>query len=94
MEKVLTFCLLIHYNTIEGHIFEIYTMVSEIHDNIDLVLGIKIFFELQEETSMGELIFKFLNRAVPIFSVKGEDEPIIVKKMHKAHTYRHLAKDM
>ena len=27
---------------ISGHIFEIYTLVSEIHENIDFVLGIKI----------------------------------------------------
>ena len=32
---------------IAGHKFEIYTLVSEIHDNIDLVLGIKNVFELE-----------------------------------------------
>ena len=26
---------------IHGHKFEIYTLVSEIHENVDLVLGIK-----------------------------------------------------
>ena len=31
-----------------GHIFEIYTMVSEIHENVDLVLGIKNVFELED----------------------------------------------
>ena len=30
---------------IHGHRFEIYTLVSEIHENIDLVLGIKNIFE-------------------------------------------------
>ena len=32
---------------IAGHRFEIYTLVSEIHDNVDLVLGIKNVFELE-----------------------------------------------
>ena len=32
---------------IHGHRFEIYTLVSEIHENIDLVLGIKNIFELE-----------------------------------------------
>ena len=31
---------------IPGHMFEISTLVSEIHDNIDLVLGIKNVFKL------------------------------------------------
>ena len=30
---------------IHGHKFEIYTLVAEIHANIDLVLGIKNVFE-------------------------------------------------
>ena len=29
------------------HRFEIYTLVSEIHENVDLVLGIKNIFELE-----------------------------------------------
>ena len=32
---------------IHGHRFEIYTVVSEIHKNIDLVIGIKNIFELE-----------------------------------------------
>ena len=32
---------------IHGHRFEIYTLVSEIHENIDSVLGIKNIFELE-----------------------------------------------
>ena len=30
-----------------GHRFQIYTLVSEIHENIDLVLGIQNIFELE-----------------------------------------------
>ena len=32
---------------IHGHRFEIYTLISEIHENVDLVLGIKNVFELE-----------------------------------------------
>ena len=32
---------------IHGHRFEIYTLVSEIHENVDLVIGIKNIFELE-----------------------------------------------
>ena len=38
---------------VHGHRFEIYTLVSEIHENVDLVLGIKNVFKLEgviEET--------------------------------------------
>ena len=33
--------------TIKNHRFEIFTLVSEIHENVDLVIGIKNFFELE-----------------------------------------------
>ena len=32
---------------IHGHRIEIYTIVSEIHENVNLVLGIKNVFELE-----------------------------------------------
>ena len=32
---------------LHGHRFEVYRLVSEIHDNVDMVLGIKIVFEKQ-----------------------------------------------
>ena len=32
---------------IHGHRFEIFTLVSEIHENVDLVFGIKNIFELE-----------------------------------------------
>ena len=32
---------------IHGHRFEIYTLVSDIHENVDLILGIKNVFELE-----------------------------------------------
>ena len=32
---------------IHGHRFEIFTLVSKIHDNVDLVMGMKNIFELE-----------------------------------------------
>ena len=52
---------------VHGHRFEIYTLVSEIHKNVDLVLGIKNVFELEGVINFQDCCFKFLNRSVPIF---------------------------
>ena len=52
---------------IHGHRFEIYTLVSEIHENIDLVLGINNVFKLEGIINSRDCCFKFLNRSVPIF---------------------------
>ena len=55
---------------IHGHRFKIYTLVSEIHENIDLVLGIKNVFKLEGVINSRDCCFKFLNRSVPIFPEK------------------------
>ena len=55
---------------VHRHRFEIYTLVSEIHENIDLVLGIKNVFELEGVINSRDCCFKFLNRSVPIFPEK------------------------
>ena len=55
---------------IHGHRFEIYTLVSEIHENVDLVLGIKNIFELEGVINSGDCRFEFLNRSVPIYPEK------------------------
>ena len=55
---------------IHGHRFEIYTLVSEIHGNVDLVLGIKNVFKLESVLNSRECCFKFLNRSIPIFPEK------------------------
>ena len=47
--------------------FEIYTLVPEIHENVDLVLGIKNVFRLEEVINSQDCCFKFLNRSLPIF---------------------------
>ena len=42
-----------------GHRFEIFTLVSGIHENIDLVLGIKNIFELEGKINSRESCFSF-----------------------------------
>ena len=55
---------------VHGHRFEMYTLVSEIHENIDFILGIKNVFELEGVINSRDCCFKFLNRLVPIFPEK------------------------
>ena len=54
---------------IHGHRFEIYTLVS-IHENVDLVLGIKNVVELEGVINSRDCQFEFLNRSVPIYPEK------------------------
>ena len=49
---------------IHGHRFEIDTLVSEIHENVDLVLGIKNIFELEDVINSWDCCFNFLNRSI------------------------------
>ena len=60
---------------IHGHILEIYTLVSEIHKNVDIVFGIKNVFELEGVINCWECCFSFLKRSIPLFL----KEEIIVK---------------
>ena len=55
---------------VHGHRFKIYTLVSEIHENVDLVLGIKNVFKLEGVINSRDCCFKFLNRSVPIILEK------------------------
>ena len=52
---------------IHGHRFEVYTLVSEIYENIDIVLVIKNTFELEGVINSRDCCSKFLNRSLPIF---------------------------
>ena len=52
---------------VHGHRFEIYTIVSEIHENVDLVLGIKNVSDLEGVINSRDCCFKFINRSLPIF---------------------------
>ena len=52
---------------IHRHRFEIYALVSEIHKNVDLVLGIKNVFESEGVIDSHNSCFSFLNRSIPFF---------------------------
>ena len=54
---------------IHGHRFEIFTLVSEIHDNVDLVMGMKNIFELEGMIDSRDSCFTFLSRSIPFFPV-------------------------
>ena len=51
-----------------GHRFEVFTLVSEIHENVDLMLGMKNVFELEGVIDTWDLSFKFMNRSIPFCS--------------------------
>ena len=44
-----------------------FTIVSEVFDNVDMVLGIKNLFELEGVINSHESCFRFLSRSIPIF---------------------------
>ena len=52
---------------IHTHRFEIFILVSEIHENVDLVFGINIF-ELEGRINSQESCLTFLNRSIPFFT--------------------------
>ena len=52
---------------INGHRLEVITLVSEIFDNVDMVLGIKNLFELEGVIDSRKSSFRFLSRSIPIF---------------------------
>ena len=60
---------------INGHRLELFTLVSEIYDNVDMVLGIKNLFELEGVIDSRESSFRFLSRSIPIFP----REQVVVK---------------
>ena len=68
---------------VHGHRFEIYTLVSKIHENVDLVLGIKNVFELEGVINSRDCRFEILNRSVPTYQQKElilkPDEQKLVK---------------
>ena len=60
---------------INKHRLEVFTLVSEIFDNVDMVLGIKNLFELEGVIDTRESSFRFLSPSIPIFP----REQVIVK---------------
>ena len=54
---------------IHGHRFEIFSLVSEIHDNVDLVMGMKNIFKLEGMIDSQDSCLSFLSRSIPFFPV-------------------------
>ena len=54
----------------QKHRFEIFTLVSEIHENVDLGLGIKNLFELEGVIDSQDSCLSFLNRSIPFSQEK------------------------
>ena len=71
--------------TIQKHRFQIFTFVSEIHENVDLVIGIKNMFELEGVIDSRDSCVSFLNRSIPFFPRenvlgKPKEQKLIVLK--------------
>ena len=66
---------------IHGHRFEIFTLVSEIHDNVDLVMGMKNILELEGVIDSRESCFSFLSRSIPFFPVMNVEVAPASQKM-------------
>ena len=62
-----------------SHRLEVFPLVSEIFDNVDMVLGIKNLIELEGVIDSCELCFRFLSRSIPIF----QREQVIIKPGEK-----------
>ena len=58
-----------------GHRLGVFTLVLEIFDNVDMVLGMKNIFELEGVIDSWESCFRFLSRSIPIFP----SEQVVVK---------------
>ena len=68
--------------TIQNHTFEIFMLVSEIHENVDLVIGIKNLFELEGVIDSWDSCVNFLNWSISFFprekiSVKLKEQRIL-----------------
>ena len=66
---------------IHGHRFEIFTLVSEIHDNVDLVMGMKNIFELEGMIDSRVSCFCFLSRSIPFSPVTAVEIAPKTQKM-------------
>ena len=66
------------------HLFEIYTLVSEIQQSMDLIFGVKNMFEIEGEVSCRTSQFKFLNRSLPVFPLSTRRIKVGTKAYVKA----------
>ena len=66
------------------YLFEVYTLVSEIRQNMDIILGVKNMFEIEGEISCCTSQFRFLNRSLPIFTLSTHRIKVGAKAYVKA----------
>ena len=66
------------------HMFEVYTLISEIQQNMDIILGVKNMFEIEGEISCHTSQFRFLNRSLPIFALSTHRIKVGAKAYVKA----------
>ena len=66
---------------IHGHRFKIFTLVSKIHDNVDLVMRMKNIFELEGVIDSQDSCFSFLSRSIPFFPVMTIEIALTSQKM-------------
>ena len=66
---------------IHGHSFEIFILVSKIHDNVDLVMGMKNIFELEGMIDLQDSCFSFLSRSIPFFPATAVEIALKTQKM-------------
>ena len=66
---------------IHGHRFEILTLVSKIHDNVHLVMGMKNIFKLEGVIDLRDSCFSFLHRSILFFQVTAVEIAPKTQKM-------------
>ena len=66
---------------IHRHRFDIFTLVSEIHDNLDLVMGMKNIFKLEGMVDLQYFCVSFLSRSIPFFPVTAVEIAPKIQKM-------------
>ena len=67
-----------------NHLFKVYTLVSEIQQNMDIILGVKNMFEIEGEVTCCTSQFKFLNRSLLIFPLSTHRIKVGAKAYVKA----------
>ena len=67
-----------------NHLFKVYTLVSQIQQNMDIILGVKNMFEIEGEVSCCTSQFKFLSRSLPIFPLSTYRIKVSAKAYVKA----------
>ena len=66
-----------------GHIFEIYTIVAEIDDGMDLVFGFKNMAETEGRLNTRTGEYDFIGRSIPVYPQNDLDVPVGKQVLNK-----------